>query len=163
MNLRIAMLLIAAMIATAVWAGDPRKPYNPKADARLQVSEAVKVAAAENKHVLIQVGGNWCSWCLKLNNLYLTDKAVGEALNSNYVLVHLHTSKEGENSDILAELGYPQRFGYPVLVVLDAKGNRIHTQNSVYLEKGEGHDPKKVIGFLNDWAPKALKPPSNKG
>ncbi len=33
--------------------------YDPMADARKEISEAVAKAQLENKHVFIQVGGNW--------------------------------------------------------------------------------------------------------
>ncbi len=145
------------LIGTTLFAGGD-KPYDPMADGRQQIKTAVAQAKKDNKHVLLQIGGNWCSWCLLLNKLYETDSDVAKALNDNYILVHLNTSPENKNEDILAELGYPQRFGFPVLVVLDQNGMRIHTQNSAYLEKGKGHDPKKVIGFLKDWSPEALKP-----
>jgi len=147
------------LCGTAI-AGDD-KPYDPTVNGREQIKAAVAKAKKENKHVLLQIGGNWCSWCLKLNKLYNSDSAVGSALNDNYVLVHLNHSPENENLDILADLGNPQRFGFPVLVMLDGTGNRIHTQNSAYLDAGKGHDPKKVIGFLKDWSPEALKPPKS--
>ncbi|WP_217447779.1 hypothetical protein [Maribellus comscasis] len=35
------------------------KIYNPKADAKEELADAVKKASMENKHVFIQVGGNW--------------------------------------------------------------------------------------------------------
>lgn len=41
--------------------GQTEKPklYDPLADARMEISEAVAKAQLENKHVFIQVGGNW--------------------------------------------------------------------------------------------------------
>ena len=163
MMFRMLILMMVALSLSVSHAGDPRKPYNPDADARAELNAAIKEAAKDGKHVLVQVGGNWCSWCLKLEKLYHSDKAVSEALENNFVLVHLNYSDENKNEAILAELGYPQRFGFPVLVVLDGKGKRLHTQNSGYLEKDKGHDPKKVIGFLEHWAPKALDPASYEG
>jgi hypothetical protein len=38
---------------------DKPKLYEPMSDAKKDISEAVKIAKAENKHVFIQVGGNW--------------------------------------------------------------------------------------------------------
>ena len=47
-------------------------------------------------------------------------------------------------------------------MILDDKGNLIHTQNSGYLESKEvkGHDPKVVLEFLQGWSYKALDPAS---
>lgn len=53
---------------------------------------------------------------------------------------------------------YPQRFGFPVFVILDSVGKRIHTQNSAYLEEGEGYSKKKVLDFLTNWSPEVLNP-----
>jgi len=74
----------------------------------------------------------------------------------NYVYVMLNTGEEKKNLDILATLDYPQRFGYPVMVILDQEGKRIHTQNSVYLEKEKSYDEKTVVNFLKHWSPAAV-------
>ncbi len=81
-------------------------------------------------------------------------------MRANYVIVHVNYSKENENEALLAELGYPQRFGFPVFIVLDDKGTRLHTQNSGYLEEGKGHSKEKVMEFFKNWSPEALDPKS---
>jgi len=136
--------------------------YHPEADAKAEIAAAVKKAAAEHKHVLLQFGGNWCIWCLRFHDLVKGDADLTKALDDNYVAVHVNWSPEQKNEDILASLGYPQRFGFPVFVVLDAKGNRLHTENSSYLEEGNGHSKRKVMEFFKDWSPKALDPESYK-
>ncbi len=40
------------------------KIYNPDADAKADIAQAVKQAKAEGKNVLLQIGGNWCPWCI---------------------------------------------------------------------------------------------------
>jgi thioredoxin-related protein len=139
---------------------DTAKLYNPAADAKADIADAVKKAAAEHKNVLLQIGGNWCIWCIRFNNLVSTDPDLNKYLRDNYVVVHVNYSKENMNEKLLAELGYPQRFGFPVFVVLDDKGNRIHTQNSGYLEEGKGHGKDKVMEFFKGWSPAAIDPKS---
>lgn len=137
--------------------------YNVNADAKADIAAALKKAKAENKHVFLQIGGNWCSWCLLFNKFVTENDTVRTAMDKNYVVVHVNYSKENQNEKLLASLGYPQRFGFPVFVILDAKGNRIHTQNTSYLEKGQGYDTKVVVDFLNAWSPKALDPATYEG
>lgn len=132
--------------------------YNPSADAKADIAAAEQKAAKENKHVLLQIGGNWCIWCKRLYKFVEDDAELKATLNSNYVVYHLNYSKENKNLPILKELGYPQRFGFPVLVILDAKGNRLHTQNSALLESADSYDKKKVQEFLKQWSPAALQP-----
>lgn len=131
--------------------------YNPSADAKSQITEAVNKAVTENKNVLIQVGGNWCPWCVKLHNLYFSEPKIDSILKSGYILVMVNYSKENKNLNVLNELGNPQRFGFPVLVVLDQKGFRLHTQDTGFLESGTGYNIDKVIEFLNGWTVSALK------
>lgn len=134
------------------------KIYNPDADAAKDIKAAVARAAKEKKHILLQMGGNWCVWCLRFNDFVKSDPQLDSMVNANYVVYHLNYSKENENTEIFAQYGYPQRFGFPVFVVLDEKGNRIHTQNSVYLEEGKSYNKQVVMDFFRHWSPAALDP-----
>ncbi|MFD0793206.1 thioredoxin family protein [Mucilaginibacter litoreus] len=161
------ILVIAALLAFSITtkAQDATKPespkiYNPAADAKADITAAVKKAGSEHKNVLLQIGGNWCVWCLRFNNLVTTDAELSKYLTDNYVVQHVNWSPENKNEKVLAALGYPQRFGFPVFVILDGKGNRLHTQNSGYLEEGKGHSKAKVMEFLQGWSPAALDPKS---
>lgn len=156
----LGILVTAILISFSSVAQQEEKPhiYNPEANAEQQIKTAVAEAAKENKHVLVQIGGNWCIWCVRFHNLVNSNDTLKQLVNDNYVVVYLNYSKENKNEKMLAKLGYPQRFGFPVFVVLDKKGNRIHTQNSGYLEEGKGHSKGKVAEFLKQWSPSALDP-----
>src|ERR1700749_4726524 len=76
---------------------DTAKLYNPAADAKADIADAVKKAAAEHKNVLLQIGGNWCIWCIRFNNLVSIDPDLNKYLRDNYVVVHVNYSKENMN------------------------------------------------------------------
>jgi hypothetical protein len=61
---------------------------------------------------------------------------------------------KGHNGDINKKYGNPTRLGLPVIVILDADGKALTTQDTGKLEEGDHHDPKKVLPFLNEWAGK---------
>jgi thioredoxin-related protein len=132
------------------------KLYDVNANAENDIAAAVKKAKAENKNVLLQAGGNWCSWCIEFNKFSHANGSIDSLINKCFVVYHLNYSKENENKAIFAKYGYPQRFGFPVFIVLDANGNRIHTQNSEYLEQGRSYNQKKVFEFLLQWTPAAM-------
>jgi len=136
--------------------------YDPQAPAEKNIQDAVTKAKADGKHVLIQVGGNWCPWCLKLEKFFSTTPEVKKQLDENYILLFVNYSKENKNLKVLQSLDYPQRFGFPVLIVLDGTGKRLHTQNTVYLEKDKGYSEKEVLSFLKSWNPEALDPETYK-
>lgn len=123
--------------------------YNPNADAREDIAGAVAKASKEGKHVFLQIGGNWCSWCIKFHKFLNDDKELNSFLKENYEVVLINYDPTNKNEEVLSELGFPQRFGFPVFVVLDGKGNRIHTQNSAFFEKDKDYDRDRVMKFLN--------------
>lgn len=152
-------LLILLLTSTLIFSQEEGiHIYNPDADAKANIAIAVEKAKSENKHVLLQIGGNWCPWCLKLHGFMAADPQIDSLMNADYVRVMVNYSKENKNDAIMKELEYPQRFGFPVLVVLDGNGRRIHTQDSWYLEKEKSYDQEKVIHFFKMWSYAATNP-----
>lgn len=136
--------------------------YNPEADAKADIAAAVKKAESENKHVFLQIGGNWCPWCIKFHRFVDEDAEIKKYVEDNFVVVKVNYDQKNKNEKVLADLGFPQRFGFPVFVILNEKGERIHTQNSAYLEKDKGYDRDRVLQFYKQWSPTALDPLSYK-
>lgn len=167
---KLVLVTIAClMVSTAVFSQD--KPavkkeavhiYNPKADAKADIADAVAKAKKADKHVFIQVGGNWCVWCIAFHNLVDSTPELKTYLNEHYETVLVNYSPENKNAAVMASLGYPGRFGFPVFVILDGNGKVLHIQNSAYLEEGKGHSVKKVMEFLKGWTAAAVKPENNK-
>ncbi len=132
--------------------------YNPADNAKDEIAKAVEKADKEGKHVLLQIGGNWCKWCIAFDKKVNSTRELRKAMEDNYVVYHVNYDHINKNMDVLASLGYPQRFGFPVFVILNSEGNRIHTQSSAYLEDGKGHSKEKILDFLKQWSPDALDP-----
>jgi len=149
--------LFFSIILTFSYA-QPAKLYNPNANVSTAIAEGITKAKAENKHLLLQIGGNWCPWCIKFHKFCSDDNEISTLINKNYITIEVNYSKENRNLAELKKLDYPQRFGFPVFVILDSDGKRIHTQNSSYLEEEKSYSRKKVIEFLKQWAPEALNP-----
>ena len=156
------ILLVLVFFTLPVKSQEPVKLYNPDADAKKELAEAIQRAGEQNKHVLVQVGGNWCPWCIKLHGFFTSETRIDSILKQDYILVRVNYSKENKNPEVLASLDYPQRFGFPVLLVLDRAGRRLHTQDTGYLELDKGYDPEKVTRFLLNWNVTALKPENYK-
>lgn len=150
-------LAFMIMILCALQLSAQQKIYDDQADAMAQIKVATEQAAAQGKHVLCQVGGNWCPWCIRFAGFAESDTAVHQVIADNYVYIHVNWSKENKNPEAMRYLGNPARFGFPVFVIIDGKGTPIHIQNSAYLEEGQGYSEKKVVEFLEAWTPRAVK------
>jgi thioredoxin-related protein len=153
--------VVLVIAAQAVFSQDLSKfsLYNPSDNAEQKINAAVKLAKQQNKHVLIQIGGNWCIWCARFHEFISNDKSIDSLVKTGYIVYHMNWSKENRNAALLARYGFPQRFGFPVFLILDGNGKLLHTQNSAYLEDGNKSYKKEVVmGFLSDWSPAALDP-----
>jgi len=131
--------------------------YDPDLDGKIQVSESLKAIEGQDKHLLIMIGGNWCKWCRVFDKFSHENSKIDSTLSRNYKVVHVNYSKIDPDEELFEQLDFPQRFGFPVFVIMNSKGERLHTQNTVYLEEGKAYSEKNVLNFLNDWSPNALK------
>ena len=157
MNRIIIFLFITCVAGFSVSAQQSIKIYNPDADAKAEVAAAVAKAAADGKHVFLQIGGNWCPWCVKFHTMITENAKLDSLVKANYEVVKVNFSKENDNHELLATLGYPQRFGFPVFVILDGKGNVLHTQDSWYLEQEKNYSPEKVEHLFKMWSVFTMK------
>lgn len=133
------------------------KVYNEDIDAMEQIQQAIEEARASERYVMCQVGGNWCPWCLRFAQFATTDSVIAPLMEENYIYIHVNYSKQNKNLEAMRFLGNPGRFGYPVFVVLNEKGEPIHIQESESLEEGKGYNRKKVEKFLRLWNKKAVE------
>jgi len=152
MKIKILLTFIAGILYLSLSAQQSVKIYNPEADAKAEVDAAVKEANAEGKHVFLQIGGNWCPWCVRFHKMVNEDAKLDSLVKANYVVVKVNYSKENDNHQLLATLGYPQRFGFPVFVILDENGKVLHTQDSGYLEQDKGYNHEKVERMFLNWS-----------
>lgn len=136
--------------------------YNTSANPQKDLALAVEKAKKEKKHVFVQIGGNWCIWCVRFHHLVDSVPELKSYMASNFETVMVNYSKENKNVDFMKKYGYPNRFGFPVFLIIDGDGKLLHIQNSAYLEEGKGHSAQKVLEFLKNWNYGALLPENNK-
>lgn len=149
--------LLFCLVATlAAEAQGVKRVYDEGIDPMVQIDEALSTAGTSGRYVICQVGGNWCKWCLLFADFITKDEEIAQTVADNFVYIHVNLP-ERDREPLLARLGHPQRFGYPALVVLDAKGHVVHIQDSSFLEDGDGYDRKRVMRFFTKWTPAAVE------
>ena len=125
--------------------------YDPSADAMDDIARAVTIAKKSNKHVFVKVGGNWCGWCKLYDKFSNADEDISLIMIDEYITVLANWSPENRNLEAMNYLGRPQRFGYPVFIILDGNGNVLHTQDTALLEEGRGYNKNHILRFLKVW------------
>ena len=159
------ILASAVICFTAEAQSNLKKVYDESIDPMTQIDNAISKADRDDKFVICQVGGNWCRWCLMFADFISKDSEITELIDKNFEYIHVNYNPRERNDEskmkkaeaMLARLGNPGRFGYPVFVVLDGDGKVIHIQDSSLLEEGNGYNKSKVMRFFSNWTPEAVK------
>jgi thioredoxin-related protein len=128
----------------------PVVKFDPNRDAAKDIQDAITEAQKAGKRIILDVGGEWCPWCHKLDKFFVDNKDINEFMNEHFVVLKINYSKENKNEDLLSK--YPEIPGYPHLFVLDSDGSLLHSQDTGKLEAGDQHDREKVYAFLKAWA-----------
>lgn len=152
----LSLLLPAFPAEQAAPAYEPVLQYDPKRDAAADIEAAVAEAGRSKRHVLIEVGGEWCVWCHRLDDYLKQRKRLSALLERNFVVVKVNYSPENENEEVLSR--YPEVAGYPHFFVLDGQGMLLHSQDTARLEKGKSYHGRRFKRFLTRWGPRGSSP-----
>jgi thiol:disulfide interchange protein len=124
--------------------------YDPQRDSAKDVQAAVALAQSENKRILIEIGGDWCVWCHRMDAFIDGHAELPRLRNTNYLLVKVNFSPEQQNKAFFAQ--YPAVSAYPHIFILDSDGQLLHSQDTSELESGDSYSLEKFTAFLQKWA-----------
>jgi thioredoxin-related protein len=163
---KIIVTSITVLLGTFVYAQTPlKKVYDETINPIEQIDQALSKVKGKHKYIVCQVGGNWCPWCLRFADFITKDQDIAQLIANNFEYIHVNynprksagAEKNAQAEAMLKRLGNPSRFGYPVFVVLNSKGDVLHIQDSSFLEEGQGYSKDKVIRFFKNWTPQAVE------
>jgi len=126
-----------------------REKFDPARDAATDIENAIVQATKANKRIMLDVGGEWCIWCHRLDEFILADKEIDSTLHANFIIVKVNYSKENKNEAVLAK--YPKVAGYPHFFVLEKNGKFLFSKNTGELEKEKSYSKEKLMSFLKEW------------
>ncbi len=131
------------------------KVYDEQRDPFEDANAALNLARATNRNVLIEIGGNWCLWCHKMDAFLLKNPKVYQALHSKYVLLKINVSDSNENDAFMKAL--PPVLGYPHIYVSAANGKMLLSKDTAELQDNNGYSKDYWLTFLNEWQSKSAK------
>ncbi|WDD98908.1 thioredoxin family protein [Thalassomonas actiniarum] len=121
---------------------DQRDPF---ADARA----AIKLAKSTQRNVLLEIGGNWCTWCKKMDAFLEQNPEVYRQLHDKFVLLKINVSDSNENEAFMSAL--PPVLGYPHMYVSTASGKMILSKDTAELLQDGKYSVKHWLEFINTW------------
>ncbi|MEN8174868.1 MAG: thioredoxin family protein [Pseudomonadota bacterium] len=152
---RTILLLICVLPAATAWTQEGLPAYSrgysaerdPFADGR----DAIALAQRSGRRILIEVGGDWCTWCHVLDRVIRDNREVERALRDNFVVMKVNVSDANDNAEFMQ--GLPKVPGYPKLFVSRSDGSIIHAQDPSEFLRNGSYDAALVLAFLRRWAP----------
>lgn len=143
------LLLFAANVAAQSF--ETITKFDPNRNPDNDLKSAIAFAKLNNKNIILDVGGEWCIWCHRIDDFMKRTEEVKSLLDKYFVIVKVNYSKENKNENFLSK--YPVIEGYPHFFILDSKGKLLHSQNTGELEEDKDYDKEKFVAFLNKWKP----------
>lgn len=147
-----ALLILFSIQLFAQTNYQPVTKFDPGRDPSADLQTAVTEAQKLDKNIILDVGGDWCIWCHRIDAFIESHKEINDFLHGNYIIMKVNYSPENKNEAFLS--GYPKITGYPHFFILDKDGKLLHSQDTGKLEEGKDYNPKKFMTFLEVWAPK---------
>jgi thioredoxin-related protein len=124
--------------------------YDEKSDPFVDAKNALSLAQTTNRQVLIEIGGNWCSWCHKMDAFLEKNPDIYQALHSNYVVLKVSVSDTNENATFMQSL--PPVLGYPHMYVSTAEGKMILSKDTAELLDDNDYSRSQWLAFITKWA-----------
>ena len=123
--------------------------YDPARDPFADGRAALQLAQQTGRRVLIEVGGNWCSWCLQLDRFLAENQQIREQLHRHFVVLKVNISEKNDNAEFMA--GFPKPLGYPHIYVADADGKIIFSKNTAQLLENSRYSVTRFQQFIDRW------------
>jgi thiol:disulfide interchange protein len=124
--------------------------YDPSRNPADDLAQAIPVAQAENKRIMLELGGDWCIWCKYMDEFYATHPDILQYRIDHYVLIKVNVSEDNMNEGFLSQ--YPE-VGGPHIFILENTGTFLHSQDTAELEDGNiSYVPEVFMSFLEKWA-----------
>src|SRR5436190_22197420 len=143
--------LIASTRAAALTETSPLPTrFDPARDPARDLDTALQMARKTRRRVLVDVGGEWCTWCHIMDHFFAANRDLAKIRDAGFIVLRINFSKENENKAFLAR--WPKVAGYPHLFVLDPNGRLLHSQDTSALEAARDYDPAAFRAFLLEWS-----------
>jgi thioredoxin 1 len=139
------MLAGLTLLATIAWGAD--WPYDEHANAAQDIQQALKLAQAGHKKVLLVFGANWCGDCRELDKaMHGSSQAL---IQGRFQVVKVDVGNFNKNLDIAQRYGNPIRMGIPAVVVLDRHDRVVYSTKGGELADARKMGEQGIYDFLS--------------
>ncbi len=129
--------------------------YDPDRNPFIDYEHALNDARQSDRLVLLELGGDWCLWCHRLDSFYRKNTRIRDQLLEVFVVLKVNVSEQNWNEAFLSHL--PAVNGYPHFFISDAEGHVIGSQDVFDLEDGGSYSRRQFSRFIKIWSEANIK------
>jgi hypothetical protein len=127
-------------------------PYDEKANADAAVDAAFARAKQSHKHVLIDLGGNWCGDCIVFANI-LRLPEVKAFVDKHYEVAVVDVGRFNKNLQVPARFGITKRLeGVPAVLIATPEGQLVNAGHVAALADARHMTPQAIADWLAKYA-----------
>jgi thioredoxin-related protein len=140
----------------------PVHRYDPSRNAVTDIEKAIGEAQRTGKRIILEVGGDWCSWCHALDRFFQEHPDVVQLRDENFITVYVYYNSENKNEQALSRYYNSKVLGIPHFFVLDKDGSLLKSEEAANLETTDSsYSAEKMHEFLTKWSPRSETPEKN--
>jgi thioredoxin-related protein len=123
--------------------------YDVQRDPNDDGRAALTLAKQTKRKVLIEVGGDWCSWCHVMDKFIKDHPAVEKRLHEIFVVLKVNISEANDNAEFMA--AFPPAQGYPHMYITDSSGSILHSQDTAEFRENKQYSERLFMIFFDRW------------
>lgn len=153
----IKAILLAFLTSLSVFSAGAFEPlpdysqkYDPHRDVFEDANAAIKLAAQTQRRILIELGGNWCSWCHVLDKFFKDNPALNKELHETFVVFKVNVSEANDNHKFLKV--FPEASGYPHMYVTESNGTILRSVDTAIFLVNGSYSIERFEMFFKRWS-----------
>ncbi|VAW59567.1 hypothetical protein MNBD_GAMMA11-2034 [hydrothermal vent metagenome] len=123
--------------------------YDPQRDAFKDGAAAVALATETNRRILIELGGNWCTWCHRMEAFFKKNPDVEQKLHETFVMLKINVNNENDNAEFLK--AFPKALGYPHMYVSEYNGSVLWSKDTAEFVVNGSYSKEAFLTFFDQW------------
>ncbi len=126
-------------------------PYDEKANADAQITQAKARARATGRKLIIDLGGNWCADCRILAGV-MDLPEVRTFLRRHYEVVTVDVGRFDRNQQVIRHYGIDKLKGVPALLIVDPETDKLLNADRLSALADARHmTPQALADWLAQW------------
>lgn len=152
MNYKIKIFIGILALSSSAQAQQLPTIYDPARDPAADLRIALTIAQAKKQNVIIDIGGDWCIDCRRLDAFLEANPTINNNLKNNLVFFKVYTGSENSNSSFFSK--YPRISWVPSFLMLDSTGKIIEVIDTRQLTTFGTFSKSKFNRFITKWGTK---------